>query len=271
MRRPRQPNTGPILWQTLATMDTQLVALTGRLRVTGSIPRALRTQPLLLAANHISVFDPFVMIAACRRIGITPRFLVASGILDAPVVGRPLRASGHLSIDRAGNNPLEQLAEIGAELRASRSPIVVYPEGRVTHDPGLWPERGKTGAARVALEAGVPVIPVSQWGAHETVCWGKETISSPTDVLPQLRSGLTAPLRRPTYRVHFGEPVNLSEFSDNKPGDAVRAHGRIMQAITDGLVPLRAAEPDRPRVHDPTRPTDTRSPWRPNTRQDTAG
>ena len=246
-------------------MDTQLVALTGRLRVTGSIPHALRGQPLLLAANHISVFDPFVMIAACRRIGITPRFLIASGILDAPLVGKPLRASGHLSIDRGGNNPLAQLAEVGAELRASRAPIVVYPEGRVTHDPGLWPERGKTGAARVALEAGVPVIPVSQWGAHEAVCWGTETISGPADLLPQIRSGLTAPFRRPTYRVHFGAPVDLSEFGDNKPGDGVRAHARIMRAITDGLVPLRADEPDHPWVHDPTRPTDTRSPWRPET------
>lgn len=263
MRRPRQRDNNPLLWQTLATMDTQLVALTGRLRVTGSIPNGLRGQPLLLAANHISVFDPFVMIAACRRIGITPRFLIASGILDAPVVGRPLRASGHLSIDRSGNNPLEQLAEMGDELRATHAPIIVYPEGRVTHDPGLWPERGKTGAARLALESGVPVVPVSQWGAHETVRWGTETISSPADVLPQLTSGLTAPFRRPTYRVHFGEPVDLAEFTAGKPGDAVRAHARIMHGITDGLVPLRASEPDRPRVHDPTRPTDTRSPWRP--------
>ena len=36
-----------------------------------------------------------------------------------------------------------------------------------------------------------------------------------------------------------------------------------MQAITDGLIPLRAGELDRPRFHDPTRPTDTVSPWKP--------
>ena len=48
-----------------------------------------------------------------------------------------------------------------------------------------------------------------------------------------------------------------------RPGDAMRAHKRIMQAITDRLVPLRADEPDTPRFHDPTRPTDTVSPWRP--------
>jgi hypothetical protein len=34
-----------------------------------------------------------------------------------------------------------------------------------------------------------------------------------------------------------------------------------MQAITDGLVPLRREEPDLPRFNDPTRPTDTKSPW----------
>ena len=62
---------------------------------------------------------------------------------------------------------------------------------------------------------------------------------------------------------HFGEQVDLSGLSDGVPGDAMRAHKRIMQTITDRLVPLRADEPDVPAFHDPTRPTDSRSPWRP--------
>jgi len=68
--------------------------------------------------------------------------------------------------------------------------------------------------------------------------------------------------RRPVFRVHFGDPVDLSGLRADKPGDAVRAHQRIMRAITAGLVTLRVDEPDLPRFHDPTRPTDTRSPWR---------
>ena len=43
---------------------------------------------------------------------------------------------------------------------------MVYPEGTITRDPGLWPMTGKSGAARIALETGCPVIPVGQWGAQ---------------------------------------------------------------------------------------------------------
>ena len=45
--------------------------------------------------------------------------------------------------------------------------VVVYPEGTITRQPDLWPMTGKTGAARIALAAGVPVVPVAQWGAHQ--------------------------------------------------------------------------------------------------------
>ena len=47
--------------------------------------------------------------------------------------------------------------------------IVVYPEGTLTRDPDLWPMKGKTGAARIALATGCPVIPVGQWGAQEVL------------------------------------------------------------------------------------------------------
>lgn len=253
----------PAIWRTMSTLDTGLVHLVGRLRVSGAIPPGLRGKPLLMAANHIGVFDAFVLIAACVHIGIAPRFLLAGGLLDAPLIGPALRASGHLRIDRGKATAIEQFAAAVEAMRTTTSPIIVYPEGRISHDPGLWPERGKTGAARLALAAGVPVIPISQWGAHEAVYWGTEKVTGPADLLPLARSGFTAPLRRPTFKVHFGTPVDLSGIDATRPGAGVRAHAKIMQAITAGLIPLRAAEPDRPRFHDPTRPTDTVSPWRP--------
>ena len=45
--------------------------------------------------------------------------------------------------------------------------VVFYPEGTLTRDPELWPMVGRTGAARVALESGAPLVPVAQWGVHE--------------------------------------------------------------------------------------------------------
>ena len=254
----------PAIWRTMLNIDRGLVNLVGRLTITGRIPARLRGQPLLMAANHIGVFDAFVLMAACKRIGINPRFMLAGGILDAPVIGPALRVSGHLRVDRkVAATAVGQFTEAVEALKTTREPIIVYPEGRISHDPGLWPERGKTGAARLALAADVPVIPISQWGAHEAVYWGTETVNGPADLVPLARSGLSAPLRRPKFRVHFGEPVDLSGVEPERPGAGVRAHAKIMQAITDGLVPLRAGELDRPRFHDPTRPTDTVSPWKP--------
>ncbi len=257
------PDSTPLLWQVLTTLDRGFVALAGRLEVTGTVPRSLRGKPLLLAANHIGVFDAFVLIAACRTLGIEPRFLIAGGIMDAPVAGPALRASGHLRVDRGKSSVVEAFGRAVSALRAGGDPILVYPEGRISHEPGLWPERGKTGVARLALAAEVPVVPISQWGAHEAAYWGTETVGGWADFQPVAASWLRSVLRRPRFRVHFGAPVELDGLSAGRPGDAVRARDRIMRAITDGLVPLRTGEPDEPAFRDPTRPTDGHSPWRP--------
>ncbi|MEC3981974.1 lysophospholipid acyltransferase family protein [Amycolatopsis sp. H20-H5] len=254
----------PAIWRTMLNIDRGLVTFVGHLTVTGSVPADLRKRPLLMTANHIGVFDAFVLMAACKRIGINPRFMLAGGILDMPVLGPALRASGHLRVDRAkATTAVGQFTEAAEALRTTRDPLIVYPEGRISHDPGLWPERGKTGAARLALAANVPVIPISQWGAHEAVYWGTETVNGPADLMPLAKSGLSAPWRRPHFQVHFGDPVDLSGVEPERPGAGVRAHAKIMRAIADGMVPLRRGELGVPRFHDPTRPTDTVSPWRP--------
>jgi 1-acyl-sn-glycerol-3-phosphate acyltransferase len=263
-RRSRAYHDTPLIWRNMLLTSTGVVGSMGRLRVTGALPDELQGKSVLMAANHIGVFDAVVLMAACRRIGVAPLFMLAGGLLDAPVLGPALRASGHLRVDRRNSSSaLGQFAQAVEELREAHVPLIVYPEGRISHDPGLWPERGKTGAARLALAAGAPVIPISQWGAHEAVYWGTETVSGPTDIVPLLRSGLTSPVRRPRFQVHFGEPVDLSDLDPEKPGAGMQAHRRVMQAITDGLVPLRAGELKRPRFHDPTRPTDSVSPWKP--------
>lgn len=253
----------PLLWRLMMGANRYFVALTGRLEVTGEFADELRDQPVLLAANHIGTFDAFVLTEACRRIGVAPRFLITAGIMNAPVVGWALRESGHLAIQRTGSNVLAAFREVAGTVRDANVPVLVYPEGRISHDPGLWPERGKTGVARLALASGVAVIPVSQWGAHEAAYWGTEVVTGWADFRPVAGSWLRAIVTRPTFRVNFGETVPLADLTDTRPGDATRARDRIMRSITAGLRPLRHSEPDRPRFHDPTRPLDSRSPWRP--------
>jgi 1-acyl-sn-glycerol-3-phosphate acyltransferase len=243
-------------------LNRGFVALSGRLEISGTLPAPLRDRSMLLAANHIGVFDGFVLTAACHRAGLAPRFLVAGGIMDAPVVGWAMRTSGHLRVDRRKSTVTEAFDRAAAKLRTGTVAVLVYPEGRISHDPGLWPERGKTGVARLALAAHTPVVPISQWGAHESAYWGTEVVTGWADFRLVATSWLRSLPRRPTFRVHFGPVVDLDDLSVARPGDAVRARDRIMRAITAGLVPLRATEPDLPRFHDPTRPTDGTSPWK---------
>lgn len=264
-RREEGPTRVSPLWIAMTHANRALVRLVGRLEITGTIPPEFATRPGLIAANHIGMFDPFVLAAALRESGVNPRFLLTGGLLDAPVVGWVLRKGGAIRVDRGKSNVIEAFARTTDALGSATGPMLVYPEGRISREPGLWPERGKTGVARMSLAAKVPVMVISQWGAHEAMYWGTEHgVSGWRDLVPLAMSWLRAIRNRPVFRVHFGPLVDLSDLTLNTPGDAVRAHARIMHAITENLVPLRADEPDRPRFQDPTRPQDGKSPWRPS-------
>ena len=109
----------------------------------------------------------------------------------------------------------------------------------------MWPERGKTGVARLALASGATVVPVAQWGAHEVLPY-----TAPKGLLGALGRALR---RRPVVRVHFAAPVDLSGLSAERPGDALRATDRILDAITRrvGAAAPRRARPAAPRRPDP--------------------
>ncbi|GAA4566540.1 lysophospholipid acyltransferase family protein [Micromonospora coerulea] len=238
----------PLLWRAAQLLARAIVAALGRFEVTGDVPAELRRGPLILAANHISPFDPVVLAAACRARGVAPRIMATGGLFRAAVLGPLMRRAGHIRVDR-GTASVHQALDMAASAVAGGSVILVYPEGRIGLAPGMWPERGKTGAARLALACGAPVIPVAQWGSHEVLPY-----RAPQGMLRGLARALR---RRPTIRVHFGAPVTLRDLPPGTPGAARRATDRIIDAITDDLVPLRPDEPDEPRHVDPGRPVDT--------------
>ena len=94
-------------------------------------------------------------------------------------------------------------------------------------DPDLWPMAAKTGAARIALTAGVPVIPMAHWGAQ--------------DVMGPYRKEFKA-FPRKTMHVLVGPPVDLEDLrTDGEPdADALReATDRVMSAITALLREVR--------------------------------
>ncbi|MER5705680.1 lysophospholipid acyltransferase family protein [Micromonospora sp. NPDC002296] len=248
MDTPTGPWRPPLLWRGAQLFARALVGALARLEVTGDVPDRLRRGPLILAANHLSPFDPVVLAAACRARGVAPRIMATGGLFRTPLVGAAMRRAGHLRVDR-GTDAVHRALDDAARAVADGSVILVYPEGRIGLDPGLWPERGKTGTARLAFACGAPVVPVAQWGSHEVLPY-----RAPKGML---RAVARAVVRRPVLRVRFGAPVDLTGIDPAAPGAAARATDRIIDAITDSLVPLRPDEPDRPRHVDPGRPSDT--------------
>jgi 1-acyl-sn-glycerol-3-phosphate acyltransferase len=233
-------------WRFMLRYFSWLVSILGRVEVTGGVPEELRRGPLLFAANHIGDFDPFVIAVALYKVGVVPRIMATGGILRAPIAGPLLERTGGIRVER-GTELARHAVRVTEVALATAGHVVAYPEGRVGLTPDGWPERGRTGMARMALGLGVPVIPVSQWGAHEVLQYGNDW--------GKLRTVLRAVVRRPRLKVHVGPPVKLDDLQMGRVGDANRARYRITAAITRGLVPLRAGEADRSAWVDRTRPT----------------
>jgi 1-acyl-sn-glycerol-3-phosphate acyltransferase len=158
-----------------------------------------------------------------------------------------MRRCGHIRVDRRTAQVARALPDAAAALKA-HSTVLVYPEGRIGLDPWMWPERGKTGVARMAAASGAPVVPVAHWGAHRVMPY-----STPRGLG---RALLRALWHRPVVAVRFGEPVDLSGLSGSAGAQAMQATRLIIEGIDRALQPLRAEEPETPRYVDATRPVD---------------
>lgn len=232
----------PRLWRSLLVVARIVVFPLARLEVSGGMPEKLRGGPVVLATNHISPFDPVIVAAACQKVGIVPRFMATGGVFRAPVVGSLMRHCGHIRVDRNTTHVATALPA-AAQALSEGSVVLVYPEGRIGLDPWMWPERGKTGAARMAQMSGSPVLAVAQWGTHAVVPY-----AAPKGLLKALVKAL---FTRPVVRVAFaGAPV---ELHDERPLQATQL---IMEAIDATLTPLRLDEMRTPRVVDSSRPYD---------------
>jgi 1-acyl-sn-glycerol-3-phosphate acyltransferase len=175
--------------------------------------------------NHVSHFDPLAFAHLLYDNGRLPRFLGKEAIFRVPVIGTILRGAGQIPVYRESADATKAYTAAVDAVRRCEC-VVIYPEATITRDPGLWPMTGKTGAARVALVTGAPVIPVAQWG--------------PQDVLYPYTKRLRL-LPRKTMHLRAGPPVDLSEFAD-RPMDTETLRlvtERIMTAITVLLEEIR--------------------------------
>lgn len=182
----------------------------------------------IVAPNHYSEIDPVIIGMLLFRAGRNPRFLTKASLFKIPVVGWFLRRSGQVPVERssaAGSGARSPFAA-ARELVEKQRIVVVYPEGTLTREPDMWPMRGKFGAARIALEQGIPVIPVAHWGTQALMGRYAKKISL---------------FRKHPIDFSVGEPVDLSEF-EGKPLDKrllADATEKIMVGITRELERLR--------------------------------
>lgn len=169
--------------------------------------------PVIVAGNHLSYVDPLAHGYFVVKAGRRPRFLAKQELFDARFVGTVLRGARQISVERGtgDRSPLED-----ARRAVERGEVVViYPEGTTTttHED-FSPGRGKTGAVRLAIATGVPILPVATWGGQ--FVWRRSG-----------RQSLT--FGRPIWVV-AGEPFDPTERLDGEP-DAGR-----LRTLTDDLM-----------------------------------
>lgn len=116
----------------------------------------------VIAANHTSFWDFFTVgRPAYHGLGRPVRILAKESLFDVPVFGRVMRAAEHIPVHRtAGASALS--SAIGALQRGEL--VLVLPEQTISPALELLPF--KSGAARMAQAAGVPLIPAASWGSH---------------------------------------------------------------------------------------------------------
>lgn len=225
------------IFRLLAFLVLPFMSIVGRYRIHDGhyLPA---TGPAVVAPNHFSEIDPFVMGVVIWKLGRAPRYLAKASLFKVPVLGWLLRTSEQVPVERAGTRGVDPLASAN-QITERNLLVVVYPEGTLTRDPDLWPMRGKTGAVRLALTADVPLIPVAHWGTQKIMPrYGKRVSLFP----------------RKNVDVTFGPPVDLSAYRGLPLNSKMLAEATdlLMVAITDLVATMRDEAPPADRW-DPAR------------------
>jgi 1-acyl-sn-glycerol-3-phosphate acyltransferase len=168
--------------------------------------------PAIIVSNHLSFSDSFFMpLMVSRKV----TFLAKSDYFT----GRGIKGlftkmffagAGQVPVDRSGGRASEAALLTALRILNEGNLLGIYPEGTRSGDGRLY--RGRTGVARMALEAGVPVIPVAMIGTYE--------IQPPGQVKPRVRR----------VGMRFGAPLDFSRY-EGLGGDRF-----ILRSVTDEII-----------------------------------
>ncbi len=228
-KKPKRRREKTLLWHSIAALCLPLLTLMARYPVIDG-HKLPKTGAFILAPNHFSEIDPVIMGRFVWGLGRVPRFLAKASVFRIPVLGAVLRWSGQIPVEREGRGRLDAPLKAAQQLVDNELAVIIYPEGSLTRDPDLWPMRGKTGAVRMALQVGVPIIPAAHWGTQQIMARYSKKISF---------------FPRKTVTCKIGDPVDLSDLAGRPLDQATLIEGtdRVMAAIAALLGDLRGETP----------------------------
>ena len=187
------------------------LALLARPKVEG-LEHVPSSGPAILASNHLAVMDSFYLCLVVRR-RITflakAEYFTGKG-LKGRFLGWFYSVAGQVPIDRTDADAAQDALQTAERLLRQGRLLGLYPEGTRSPDGRLY--TGKTGLARLALQTGVPVIPVAMIG---------------TDVVNPPGTRFLRPGR---VTVRFGKPMDFSRF------EGMAGNRFIERAVTDEVI-----------------------------------
>lgn len=173
----------------------------------------------VIAANHVSYFD-FMLVGYAALPDRLVRFMAKKSVFDSKVSGRLMRSMHHIPVDRRAG-----ASAYAAAVTALRNGelIGVFPEATISR--AFTPIPMKSGAARMAIDADVPIVPVVTWGAHRLWTKGRK---------PRLQ-------RHVPVTIRVGEPI-LPLAGEDAP--ALTA--RLADTLTRMIDEVQRAYPEQP-------------------------
>jgi 1-acyl-sn-glycerol-3-phosphate acyltransferase len=175
----------------------------------------------VLASNHVGYLDFTFIGFGTRERGRLVRFMAKKEVFDHKVAGPLMRGMKHVPVDRFGRAG-DALSAAGKALRDGEL-IGMFPEGTISRS--FVPAAAKTGAARMAMEAGVPLIPTAVWGSQRILTKGR-----PKNLQ-----------RKVAISIAYGEPIPYE--SDGDPGEVTK---RLMDSVGTLVDHLQRTYPQQP-------------------------
>ncbi|HEY0840972.1 MAG TPA: lysophospholipid acyltransferase family protein [Vulgatibacter sp.] len=132
-----------------------------RFSIEGSAPPAIRSRAYVVVANHESSADPFLL----SRLPWDMRWVAKDELFRLPIAGWILRMGGDVPIRRGRGGSVRAMLEACRSTLRDGLPVMLFPEGTRSPDGALLPFRD--GAFELAIEAGVPVVPIALAGTRD--------------------------------------------------------------------------------------------------------